>query len=41
LNFVDYPEKIKKKKIKVDESIIVYGRDEAISMEKQFDFSLK
>ncbi|MEA3370784.1 MAG: polyphosphate kinase 2 [Campylobacterota bacterium] len=41
LNFVDYPEKIKKSKIKVDCDVIVYGRDEAISMEKQFKFSLK
>ena len=41
LNFVDYPEKIKKKEIEVDCDIIVYGRDEAISMEKQFKFSLK
>ena len=41
LNFVDYPDKISKKDIKVDCDIIVYGRDEAISMEKQFKFSLK
>ena len=41
LNFVDYPDKISKKDIKVDSDIIVYGRDEAISMEKQFKFSLK
>jgi len=41
LNFVDYPDKIRKKKISVDKEIIVYGRDEAISMEKQFKFSLK
>ncbi len=41
LNFVDYPNKIKDKNIKVDDEIIVYGRDEAISMEKQFKFSLK
>jgi len=41
LNFVDYPSKIKKKEIEVDGNIIVYGRDEAISMEKQFKFSLK
>ena len=38
LNFVDYPHKIDKK---VDCDIIVYGRDEAISMEKKFKFSLK
>ena len=41
LNFVDYPNKISKKDIKVDCDIIVYGRDEAISMEKMFKFSLK
>ena len=41
LNFVDYPDKISKKDIKVDNDIIVYGRDEAISMEKMFKFSLK
>ena len=41
LSFVNYPDKIDKKNIKVDCDIIVYGRDEAISMEKQFKFSLK
>ena len=41
LNFVEYPDKISNKKIKVDSDIIVYGRDEAISMEKKFKFSLK
>jgi len=41
LNFVDYPNKIDKKEIKVDDNIIVYGRDEAIAMEKMFKFSLK
>ncbi|MCW8821476.1 MAG: polyphosphate kinase 2 [Sulfurovum sp.] len=41
LNFVDYPDKIKKKDIQVDCDIIVYGRDEAIAMEKRFKFSLK
>jgi hypothetical protein len=41
LNFVDYPDKINSKKIKVDDEIIVYGRDEAIAMEKMFKFSLK
>jgi len=41
LNFVDYPDKIKKSDIVVDRDIIVYGRDEAISMEKKFKFSLK
>ncbi|WP_455756867.1 polyphosphate kinase 2 [Sulfurimonas sp.] len=41
LNFVEYPNKISKSKIVVDKDIIVYGRDEAISMEKMFKFSLK
>ncbi|MCK5854804.1 MAG: polyphosphate kinase 2 [Sulfurovaceae bacterium] len=41
LNFVKYPNKIKDKKIVVDNNIIVYGRDEAISMEKMFKFSTK
>lgn len=41
LNFVKYPNKISSKKIKVDKNIIVYGRDEAIAMEKMFKFSLK
>jgi polyphosphate kinase 2 len=41
LSFVDYPDKISKKEIKVDCDIIVYGRDEAIAMEKKFKFSLK
>jgi len=41
LNFVDYPDKIKKSDIVVDKNIIVYGRDEAITMEKKFKFSLK
>ena len=41
LNFVEYPNKIAQKDIKVDRDIIVYGRDEAISMEKMFKFSLK
>lgn len=41
LNFVDYPNKIKKKDIKVDCDVIVYGRDETIAMEQQFKFSLK
>ncbi len=39
LNFVDYPNKIDKKDIKVDCDIIVYGSDEAISMERKFKFS--
>ena len=41
LNFVDYPDKIKAKDIKVDKDVIIFGRDEAISMEKKFKFSLK
>ena len=41
LNFVDYPNQIKKKDIAIDRDIIVYGRDEAIRMEKMFKFSLK
>jgi len=41
LNFVKYPNKIAAKDIKVDKNIVVYGRDEAISMEKMFKFSLK
>lgn len=41
LNFVDYPDKINKKHIKVDCDIVVYGRDESIEMEKMFQFSLK
>ncbi|MBT8344106.1 MAG: polyphosphate kinase 2 [Sulfurovum sp.] len=39
LNFVDYPNKIKDKAIKVDCDIIVYGSDEAIAMEREFKFS--
>jgi polyphosphate kinase 2 len=38
LNFVDYPNKIKADKIKVDNDVIIYGRDEAIAMEKTFKF---
>ncbi|MCF6310766.1 MAG: polyphosphate kinase 2 [Sulfurimonas sp.] len=41
LNFVDYPKKIDDSKIIVDRKIIVFGRDEAIAMEKKFKFSLK
>ncbi len=41
LNFVDYPDKIKDSEVVVDKDIIVYGRDEAIAMEKMFKFSLK
>ncbi|CAA6807727.1 MAG: UDP-galactose-lipid carrier transferase (EC [uncultured Sulfurovum sp.] len=41
LNFVDYPNKIDIKEIEVDPEIIIYGRDEAIAMEKMFKFSTK
>jgi polyphosphate kinase 2 len=41
LNFVDYPGKIAASEIVVDRDIIIYGRDEAISMEKKFKFSMK
>jgi polyphosphate kinase 2 (PPK2 family) len=41
LNFVDYPDKIRDEDIVVDKDIVVYGRDEAIEMEKKFKFSLK
>jgi len=41
LNYVDYPDKIADKEIVVDKDIVVFGRDEAISMEKKFKFSLK
>ncbi len=41
LNFAEYPDKISKKKIEVDCDFVVYGRDEAISMEKMFKFSSK
>ncbi|VAY87360.1 UDP-galactose-lipid carrier transferase [hydrothermal vent metagenome] len=41
LNYIDYPNKIKTKKIKTDSKIIAYGRDEAIAMEKMFKFSTK
>jgi polyphosphate kinase 2 len=41
LNHVDYPNKIDAKEIVIDRDIIVFGRDEAIEMEKKFKFSLK
>ena len=41
LNFVEYDNKIDSKEIVVDKDIIIYGRDEAISMEKKFKFSIK
>ena len=41
LNFVDYPDKVDEKKIKVDRDIVIYGSDEAIAMEKKFKFSIK
>ncbi len=40
LNFVDYPDKPDSKEIEVDRDIIIYGRDEAIRMEKEFKFSM-
>lgn len=39
LNYVDYPNKISAKEIEVDPEIIIFGRDEAIRMEKEFCFS--
>jgi polyphosphate kinase 2 len=41
LSFVEYPNSIPKEEVKTDKDIIVYGRDEAIGMEKMFKFSLK
>lgn len=41
LNFMDYPNKIDASEIIVDDDIIIYGRDEAIAMEKMFKFSTK
>ena len=41
LNFVEYPNKIDAEEIVVDCEIVIYGRDEAIAMEKMFKFSLK
>lgn len=41
LNYVDYPNKIAAKHIKVDPEIIIFGRDEAINMEKEFRFVLR
>ena len=41
LSFVEYPNQVDKQKLVTDKDIIVYGRDEAISMEKMFKFSLK
>ena len=41
LNFVDYIDHIPKKQIIIDKDIVVYGRDEAIKMEKNFKFALK
>jgi len=41
LNFVDYPNKISDNKIKVDCDIVVYGSDEAITMEKTFKSTIK
>ena len=41
LNYVEYPNKIKDKDIVVDKDVIVFGRDEAIFMEKELNFSPK
>ncbi|MDD2905547.1 MAG: polyphosphate kinase 2 [Sulfurimonas sp.] len=41
LNYVDYPHKIDAKEIIVDKDVIVFGRDEAIEMEKNFTFATK
>ena len=41
LNYVDYPNKIKDSDILVDKDIVVFGRDESISMEKELNFSAK
>jgi polyphosphate kinase 2 len=41
LNFVDYPNKIPLDQIMVDPEVVIFGRDEAIRMEKQFTFSIK
>ncbi len=41
LNYVSYPNKIEDKHIVVDNDIVVFGRNEAIAMEKEFKFSVK
>ena len=41
LSFNDYPDKVDQSRLDVDRSIVVYGRDEAINMEKTFKFSAK
>jgi polyphosphate kinase 2 (PPK2 family) len=41
LNFVDYPNKIDASEIEVDKEVIIFGRDETITMESQFKFSSK
>ena len=41
LNFVEYDHKIDAQEIVVDNEVVIYGRDEAIEMEKNFKFSLK
>lgn len=41
LNFVDYPDKIDESEIAVDKDVVIFGRDEAISMESQLKFSIK
>ncbi len=40
LNFVEYPDMISDDKIVVDKDIIIYGRDEAIKMEKNLNLVL-
>jgi len=41
LSHVDYPDKIPAENIITDKDIIISGKDEAIAMEKMFEFSLK
>ncbi|MBE0492060.1 MAG: polyphosphate kinase 2 [Sulfurospirillum sp.] len=41
LDQVDYPNKIDQSEIIVDRSIVIYGRDESINMEKKFKFNAK
>ncbi len=41
LNFNEYPDKIDRLNLDADKDIIVYGRDEAINMEKSLNFSLR
>lgn len=41
LNFNEYPDKTDQSNLNVDRSIIIYGRDEAINMEKYLNFSIR